>query len=272
MASKKIYLRRVKSKANLSPKILAEAKPRLGSVYKNRMPLRGITEEEEAKFLPQIHGVSPSDKDFRRESDKYWREMGFMIPYGGLELEAGKDEEGNPIDLNDYLRYRFAIAHPEVAISESKRSATTRFFIEDPETKKDAANRRRQILDKADEVYLKIKKIDDTVAMILSIMLPTANTQYLSKEAKLTTLRELRDKDPRLFVSLATDTTLKYKSLLTRLHSADVISRMGETYIYKDITMGHTEEQAIAWVKDKGNSEHLLTMKTILEEKSKVVA
>lgn len=272
MASRKVYLRRVKSKVNLDPKLLAEAKPRLGSVYKNRMPLRGITEEEEAKFLPQIHGVPPNDKDFRRESDKYWREMGFMVPYGGLELEAGLDEDGNPIDLNDYLRYRFATAHPEVAQSSAERSTGSRFYIEDPREKENAANRRREILDKADEVYLKIKKKDDVVAMILDIMLPTSNTQFLSTEQRLTTLRELRDKEPKTFVALATDKTLEHKSLIARLVSAEIISKMGETYIYKDMTMGHTEEQVIAWITDKTHSEHLLTMKTALNEKTKIVS
>ena len=56
--SKKVFLRRKEINNHLPKEVLAEAVSRLSSVYVNRQPLKGLSVEDEKKYLNGILDVT----------------------------------------------------------------------------------------------------------------------------------------------------------------------------------------------------------------------
>jgi hypothetical protein len=58
---------------------------------------------------------------------------------GGLDLEIGLDEDGHPLNVLDYIKYKFACAHPFVVQDESEITGSKRvqYYISD--TRKELA-------------------------------------------------------------------------------------------------------------------------------------
>ena len=46
--------------------------------------------------------------------------MTIPVGFTGVKLEVGLDEDGKPISIMDYLKYKFALKHPHVALTEDE--------------------------------------------------------------------------------------------------------------------------------------------------------
>ena len=107
--SKKVFIRRKEINNHLPKAVQAEAVTRLSSVYVNRQPLKGLDPLEEKKLMEGILDVSPSHNDWPKHSKEFWAEMTIPVGFTGVELEIGLNEDGSPISIMDYLKYKFAI-------------------------------------------------------------------------------------------------------------------------------------------------------------------
>ena len=118
--SKKVFLRRQDLGGHLPKAVRAEAVMKLSSVYVNRQPLKGFDPAEEKKYLNGILDVSPDHVDWPKHSKRFWADMTIPVGFTGVELEIGKDDDGKPINVMDFIHYNFALKHPHVAMTEEE--------------------------------------------------------------------------------------------------------------------------------------------------------
>ena len=83
--------------------------------------------------MTELLDVSPEHVDWPRHSKKFWAEMTIPVGFTGVELEVGVEEDGSPISIMDYLKYKFALKHPHVALTkeEMDEDFAKKFYIQD---------------------------------------------------------------------------------------------------------------------------------------------
>ncbi len=150
---------------------LSYTKRGLGGYFASKnstMSGSGLTREEQVLLLPLILGIPVNDMSFWKLVDKYYTEINTTIPFGGVGLEleialvkeqklpisidpktglAQRTKEGSlmlktvvtaenmPISIDDYVKYRHALAHPHCGATpqEAHGNSLVQYYIEDPE-------------------------------------------------------------------------------------------------------------------------------------------
>lgn len=72
-------------------------KRKIGSSIRNRSVLRGLSFDEEERYMPNIVGLPSSSNNFQKACEDYWKDISVVVPPpsdnlfkdGGLELEIG---------------------------------------------------------------------------------------------------------------------------------------------------------------------------------------
>ena len=195
--------------------------------------------------------------------------MTIPVGFAGVELEIGKDDSGNPIQILDYLKYRFALRHPHVALSkeEMDSSFSKRFYIQDT-TKEDLQkNTQIHVRKDADKEFIKISSDPKNMKRVLRLV-SSANPSKMSIEQVENTLYEIKNKNPKKFLKIAQDKNLELKSEIEEMVTAGVLRKIGNQVVFIDEILGDTLDDAVAHLKDKKNSSKL----TILRSKFKNVA
>lgn len=265
--SKKIFLRRKEVMNHLPKEVRAEATVKLSSVYVNRQPLKAFDPKEEAKYLNGILDVAPDHQDWPKHSKTYWAEMSIPVGFTGVELEIGTDDDDNPLQIIDFIKYRFAIKHPHVALTkeEADGNSMKRFYIWD--TKRDDVVKNKDIQLKKDASRVFIKLSDDLKSMrrVLRIM-SDVNPDLLSREQVENALYSYMEKTPAKFIKIATDSNLGVKAEIEEMVSAGVLRKIGNQIIFIDEVIGETMENAVVYLKNKKNSGTLTILRAKLKE------
>lgn len=279
----------VKAYFDMSFKAIGSQFREFGKVYET-----GLTREEEGWLLPDmLGGIYPSESgpekyEFRKKVQEFYRDICTKVPAEGLRLDIGLEqdaplsENNPPLRLNDYLRYRHALKHVQVATSkdEADKYQHKLFYIVDKEAETKGKSVLVDIEDKAQTEYLRINKDISKVEMILTLlgvdtrkMAPTDMVLNLKTQASL--LDEASDsvnKD-RLekFIAIVNDKELAAKydimemvryGILERIKSKILLAESGET-------IGDNLKEAVVWLLDKGNSKIVNSMYAKLDELAK---
>ena len=69
---RKVILRRKEVLNHLPKEIRAGAKVKLGSLFVDRQPLRGLTDTEEAKLLKGVIDVPPGHAEWPAKTKDFW--------------------------------------------------------------------------------------------------------------------------------------------------------------------------------------------------------
>jgi hypothetical protein len=271
---KEVSIRRKNvEQSHLPVAVRNEAITRISSVFgKGRAPLRGLTDEEERRWLPEIIGVSPSDPSWQKVTTAYWADLTIKVTSAGVVLQVGF-ENGEPINLDQYVKYRFCLAHPHVAPSKDIMlgNPLTKFYIHDPkiESKKEnvkVATKRN--------AYIEFAKITgeslniDKMKRIVRLMTDASPENYDEVELE-NTLSTLVDTQPDKFYRFAKDKDLDLKSTIHKLVELDILRKIGNTYIYMDSEVGGTLEEAVIFFKKVENSAIVAEIKAKLKEVSR---
>ena len=267
MASKKVYIRRMAIDSYLPEEVRAEAIMKLSSVFVNRQPLKGFDLEDEKKYLDGILDVDPANHDWPKHAKEFWTNLTIKVGFEGVELEVGKDDKGNPIQIMDFLNYNFAIKHPHVALSKEEMESNfqKRFYIQD--TGRDDLKRNATIQFKkdADKEFIKASSDKKSMIWILRLMSNT-NPDILSREQIENSLYDLKEKEPKKFLKIATDKNLSMKAEIEEMVSAGVLRKIGNQIIFIDEILGDTLDDTILHLKDKKNSGKLTILRAKLKE------
>ncbi len=266
---KRIWIHRVEPKTDLPQDVRKNAKRRLSSVFKNRKPLKGLDRDEEKQILPRIIDADPDEgAQFAEKASKYWKELSVDIPSGGKMLNISTDEQGRPMYPEDYVIYRFAQAHPNVAEDEqeARKDPNKLFWVLDPEEEK--LNERKEVEAKADawKEFIKIKDDEDKIDLMIRVFVGENPKKMSDTDEKVNALHDELEKRPEKFIDLATDDNLEKQDFVLQCIEYGVLRKIGNQIMYKDEVLGQGVDEVVAYLKNKRHSSTLSSLKAELQD------
>tara|TARA_R100001463_G_C3442759_1_gene212757 strand:+ start:9 stop:671 length:663 start_codon:yes stop_codon:yes gene_type:complete len=217
-----------------------------------------------------ILDVSPEHSDWPKHSKQFWAELTIPVGFTGVELEIGMDD-GIPISIMDYIKYRFAIKHPHVAMTKGEMDAdfNKRFYIQDLTRADKVKNNEIQVKKDADKEFIKMSSNEKAMKRVLRLMSNT-NPDRMTAEQIENSLYEIKNSSPKKFFRIATDKNLELKAEIEEMVSAGVLRKIGNQIIFIDEVLGDTTDDTVVYLKDKKNSGKLTLLRAKLKELSLV--
>lgn len=276
MASRKVIIQRIV--ASRLDKVYTDSRRSIGSVLTaSGETANGLTFEEVRKYMPGIINSDPSEFNFRQKVNDYFKSLTLRPDrVRGLELEIGLDINNEPINVTDYVHYKFALQNPRVAPTPDKvRHGVTMFIILDRE-KELAEN--HELLEKRRNAYKEfIKLMDDTKKLPIVLSLLSGKLGYGIKEIQNADQREVSLKlekyvqdNPESFYDMINDKHLTTRAFIEECISAGALNRVGTAILNGDQKLGSSTEETILFLTDKANSEIFVTLKARVAEFKKV--
>lgn len=232
----------------------------------------GLNLQEQSILMPYLTQVEPSDREFKKSVFNFFNEINTRIPFSsGLTLEIGlltNNEEpisatNLPINIEQFVRWRHAKAHPWMAKSrkEAEANQLKRFYMHDPELQIKEESDKVVIQDEADEIWLKIKNSIPKITMLLTL-LGEDERDYLGRneeERKRNKLRELINKDASRFLKVYKDDRFEMKAWLRAMVQADVVRIVGTSYTIRESNkvLGRSELETLIYLEDPANVDTL---------------
>jgi hypothetical protein len=265
--SKKIFIRRKELNNHLPKAVRAEAVYKLSSVYVNRQPLKGCTPKEEKELMQEILDVSPEHVDWPKHSKRFWADMTIPIGFTGVELEVGLHEDGSPLSIMDYLKYKFAIKHPHVALTKQEMDGdfNKRFYIQDLSREDKVKNTQIQFRKDADKEFIKLSSSPKNMRRVLRLVSQT-NPDRMTDDQVENALYEIKNSKTKQFLKIAKDKNLELKAEIEEMVTASVLRKIGNQIIFIDEVIGDTLDNAVVFLKDKKNSGTLTILRAKLKE------
>jgi len=263
--TKEIQIRRKEKVSYLPAAVVAEAKKKIGSIFDGMAPLSGLTKEEERKYLPGLLGVSATSPDYERSVRIFWADFFISVPSDGVVLNIGLNENNEPINVLDWVKYQWAIKHKFVAMSKAECVADKLYYIHDPEVEIHKDNLQVNAKKLAYTEFIKISDKPDTINRLIRV-LGKRNPAGMTPEMKENFLAQLVEKQPKQFYTIATDKNLDLQDMILHLTEVGVIQKIGHAYLYLDTEIGATLEEAIHFFRSKRNSQAITEMKAKLRE------
>ena len=241
---------------------------------KNGNTFRPLTFAEEDLWMGELVGLKPADPNFRAAVTNWYKNLRIKVKPEGVELEIGEDEKGNPLNLEDWIKYKFALNHPWMAGSkkEAEGAEHLQFYFEDPEAENVLKGAELELVSKAYIEYAKLDSDEDKMDWILRgsiVKYPElgaiSELTNLKSDKKKLKLAYIIEKDPQYFIDIVSDKDLLYKAEIASMVEAGVITKEGNKYINGTENLGSLES-AIAWMKDGNNSAEYAILKARLEQ------
>jgi|TARA_Y100000289_G_scaffold65212_1_gene78380 hypothetical protein len=261
---KKVIIRRKEVQGFLPKEIRAAARVTIGSMYVGRQPLKGLDYEDSKKFLPEILGTPGDHPDFPRLEKEFWANMRVRVPFEGIELDVTVDETGTPMNLMDWLSYKWCQRHRHVADKKENMDAHHRFYIYDPNKEVLDKNNLVKIKKEADKEFIKLSNDVGKMRRVLRIF-GTAKPEDLSEIEVENSLYELKSGQAERFLKIVTDKNLDLRSEIEEMIAAGVIRKIGNQHIYGEETIGENITDTVIYFKNKKNSGQVNAMRAQLK-------
>jgi hypothetical protein len=272
---KRVWIHRVEpNNGNLPEDVRKNAKRRLSSVYKNRKPLKGLNPEEEKEILPRIIDASPEEgSTFYEKASTFWKELTIDVPSGGKSLnisthESDEDNIPQPAYPEDYVFYRFAKAHPQVADSKEEAISNRNklYWILDPEEEKRSKRHTVEEKAKAWEEFIKMKDNEEKVNLMVRVFTNENPDNMPDIDDKINLLNDELERRPKRFVQLAQDDDLEKQDFVLQCLEYGVLRKVGDYIMYNDEEIGRNIEEAVTHLKSKRNTSTLSELKAKLSQ------
>jgi hypothetical protein len=258
-----IQIRRRESKSYLPPEVVADSKKILASIFVNQGPLRVDNTEP---IIAEMLGIRPTDIDFSKRINEFWADLRVDVPMEGVTLNIA-EVEGKPVRPKDYLIYEWAKRHKLVAgtRAEMESNPQKQFYIYNPEVETGVINKSVVMKRKAYSLFATISDDDYKMSHIIRLLSST-DPKNMNKVQKENFISDLIESDSQKFLVVAQDKNLEIKSEIEELVSANVVSKIGNQYIYIEEKLGENIDEAVFYWNDKKNSQRVLEMKSKLKE------
>jgi len=266
---RKVIIRRKEVLNHLPKEIRAGAKIKLGSMFVDRLPLKGVDGDEEATLLKNFIDVPAGHQEWPAKTKDFWASLNLKVPFEGAELEIGTYEDGSPINTMDYIYYKWCLKHRHVAMSEEemKVDANKRFYIYDPQKDLLKKNAKVQVKKDADKEFIKLTGNVEKMKMLLRVLVD-GDPERLSDMEIENTLYDYKGNSPEKFLKYCTDDNLEVQAEIEEMIAKDIFRRIGNQVIFQDETIGEDMKDAIVYFKNKKNSGQINTMRARLKEVS----
>jgi hypothetical protein len=294
---------------------LAYTRRGIGSYFASKNSTRsgsGLTVEEESLLLPLILGIPVNDMEFRKKVDLYYTNINTLVPFGaaGLELEVGQEKEwinpltindkglpkrssegslvikacvtadNMPINVDDYIKYRHGIKHPDTGATpqEAEGNKLMQYYVEDPDAVNKGKVDQLAIDDQALVDYAQIKLDKDKTKMIVTVMRtyikavsgkPKLDPERATPEELAIALKELALSQPERFHQFATDANIKKRYFIDSLLSAGILNRVGNNFLdaESNVSLGTSVQEVALKLYDGKNTAQFNLYKQRLEDK-----
>ena len=266
---RKVILRRKEVLNHLPKEIRAGAKIKLGSLFVDRQPLRGLTDKEEEVLLKGIIDVPPGHEKWPEKTKDFWASLSVKVPFEGVELNITMDEDGEPEERMQYIIYKWALKHKQVAINEEEMKEETgkRFYIYDPEKDLLKRNEKVQVRKDADREFIKVSSEIEKMKVLVRVLLNTDPNRMAELELE-NNLYDYKTANPDRFWKYSKDPNLEIQAELEEMVENSVLRKIGNQIIFGDETIGEDMRDAITYFKNKKNSGQVNVMKARLKEVS----
>jgi hypothetical protein len=279
IVQKTVYVRRAPSTL-LPGADEDDRKVKIGSYLGGRSSGRALTDQECAKYLPRIIGVSPSSPNWDRELESYWANISVNIPSGdGLKLDVSthhpSEEDaingtnGEPIKVEDWILWRHCLVYNRIAnkLSDVNRTMNIIGYLYSKEEEIKDARTKIEIENKAYANYVSILGNFEAMRQILLYFKEPATLRLSKDELEIQIHKKMKE-EPARFLAASSDAALPEKAFLERCIIMGELKRIPntETIIYKEnIPIGNDVNEAVAWIKNSNNKEEVEYLKNRLK-------
>ena len=246
-------------------------------------PGTGLTITEENLLMPYILNIPDTDRDFRTQVTDWFHAIETRVDpldsfgNGGTTWEIGLQNNEEPVsatnlplNIDNYIKYRHAIGHPEVGLSleDVRGNQLKRYYIHDPKAVTKSSISVADVRDKALEAYLQVKQSIAKSIQYLSLMQVDPAKHKGTETVKL---RELAEKQPTKFLEVHNDKNKDFQYMLMDLVQAKVLEEIGTRIIFiqSGDLMGKDLKEAIAWMKAPENSKQVAIFKAQIQDYKK---
>jgi hypothetical protein len=238
----------------------------------------GLTFKEETLLLPLVLDVPSEHPDFRKKLNEFYIDIDTQVPYDtGRTLEIGlessnTDEVGKtnmPLNIMDYLRYRHALKHPQVALNKelSDGNSMKEFYIFDKFEVGKKSSKKLETQDQAMQVYQAVK--DDANKVRQALVLLGINPDIVEVADHVSKLREKAEKEPGKFIEVLQTKDFEINYWIQSMLDYKIVKKFGNKYFdaETDKLLGNDLEETIYFFRDDVNSDLIGTMKARLQDK-----
>lgn len=263
-----VYLRRKSNNSAFGNN--QEKNYKLGGSTRNEDVLRGLTSEEETRYLPSIIGVSPTNVEWSKATKDYWSNISIAVPEGeGKKLNismiynseqeslADKDNrKGNPVNMNDYIVWRFCQVHGRVANNAdlADNSPKIRYYLHNEREVKNQIKATLNTKMEAMKLFLEIRQDKNLCKNILLVLAKddaALQTRLVEEQDLDINLNFVLENNPNKFIATANDKNLLVKAFIERCVNKGILIRIPNTDAYKtkdDNIIGNTTDAVIAFI------------------------
>lgn len=276
MSSRKIKLKRKEIiRFGMPDEFKQDKVCNLGSYNdRNGNTARALTYEEEDKWMSEIVNLKSTDLGFRAAVTKWYATLTIKVTPDGHELEIGEDAAGNPLNLEDWIKYKVALSHPWTAKTEKecKNHDHLQFWFEDPEADNIEKGKVLEVSTKAYVEFAKLVEDKEKMDWVLRTVISKfpnlgslSDLIALTPDKKKLKVSEVIQKDPAFFLDVMSDKDLIFKAEIASMVEAGILVKEGNKYLNKTENLGSIDG-TIAWMKDGNNSMEYALLKARLDQ------
>jgi hypothetical protein len=277
--------------------------PKIGGALHGKSVLKGLSFDEEQKYLPSIINISPKDPAWHKETKDYWCNISVPIPHDSMGIgelpghpldftidfkeesdklafektvnlkEKGEiSKRGDVIEgIGDYILFRYCLVYSKVAVAYSlvRKSAKILFYLYSPSTEKSLSKIKFEKRIKARELFNGILEKESIIDAMLLLykqdlsLFKELGDKHMALEAKI-------EKNPDIFLTEINNTNLKYKAFIMKAVNLRIIHNPKNTDTYywgenNEVTLGNTMQDAILYIKNEANKQIVDSIKGALK-------
>lgn len=242
----------------------------------------GLTQSEIRMLLPAVLDIHPDDREFRPKVKEFYEGINTTVPFKqgvtlNIGLENNEEElaaDNLPLEVMDYIRYRHALGHPEVAKNKDAAigNQLIKFYMHNPEEVKnqgtDLRDKRREAMALYIALSTDVIKVDNVLALYgkdtrtfnsLGDKLEFLETKTQSKELK----------DILNFITIAEDRQLETKGIINRMVTTGILKNVGTRFVLTEtnaIIADDLDAMVIELQDEEKNGELILSLKAKLQQ------
>jgi hypothetical protein len=265
---KTVHVRRVpKTRSRLPKELENESHIKIGGSYDgNGTILKGIIGEEERTLMPQVINTDINDPAFYKKVENFWNDINIIVKPGkGTALNASTFEDGTPVVVTDYLKYKYLLKHSKCAksLEDVNGSPMAICYLVDESELKQKETDLLKVRNKAKLAYLNIIEKPDVVDSIIVLLTSYKNPDMLEATDKQLVLEKQAADRPEAFIEATNNPDLELTAFVYRAIDSGVFRQINGTVFYMDDEIGGNVESAVTYLKSvKGN-------KILVEAKAK---
>lgn len=250
------------------------AMTRLGSALVGQQPVKGLTKREIDVLLPQVIDEEPGTPQFSTAMKNYFDEKTINVGPSGVKIVVGKSEDEDIVPLEghieDYVTYRWAKAHPQVAETKEKaeKDPNKNYYIYDPEEDKEKRKIKGKVKKNAMIKYAEILEDEPYTDQMLKLFpeyCSISDLYNMDTSDKEIVLQRIVEEKPEEFLEAADDDNLAIYAEIEEMVAANIIDRNDTVYYYKDDLIGRGKDKVVAAFKSKEFAQQVNSMRKQLE-------